>query len=158
MNISNEIITKGYNVRTKAGLNIGQVIDNNIIKTRLNITMPECGIRYNAAKTDAVVMTCIDTATGAMNSSPYVDNFDSNLPIFTMSGEGLEDDQYNTHGNKVLANQKLNSTDVHLVQKIGKNQFVYCGLFEVIKVFSDIPEKDKNGNIRKVFKFILTPA
>lgn len=157
MNIANEITSTGISIRTKSGLTVGQVLTEADIQTALNISMPRRGIRFNATKTDLVIITSIDPISGAMSSTPYIDKFYPELQIFTMTGEGLEGPQRMIRGNDRLNNHKQNGTDVHLLQKVGGNQYSYCGMFEVIKMRDDVQEPDKNGDPRMVYKFILTP-
>ena len=63
-----------------------------------------------------------------------------------------------TGGNLRLANSRKNNQDVHLFwqDKPGKCNHEYVGLVQVEEVL-DEPQNDADGQLRKVFIFILKP-
>jgi len=72
--------------------------------------------------------------------------------VFVYTGEGLEGDQELTYGNRFL--RYSSGKNIYLFVKRKSNGYVFHGKV-VVKRTETADEADKNGRMRKVFKFVL---
>lgn len=126
---------------------VGFGYDNDTISDAFGISKFIRGIRVHR---DKAVLYSIE-------NSVYRDGYgwekdEDGEYVFVYTGEGLEGDQKMDRGNYFLKNSVTKG--LYLFIKRRPNDYVFYGVV-CVKRIEEAIEPDKNGNNRKVFKFIL---
>jgi len=129
-------------------LYVGYAYDNDTIKDVFGVSGFIRGIRLHH---DRAVLMSMGEGVYQDGSGWELDN-DGGY-IFTYTGEGLDGDQKFTDGNLFL--KKSAGKGVYLFVKRRPNEYVFHGQV-IVKRIETAQEKDRAGNMRKVFKFVLS--
>ena len=152
-NSSNSILLKEFNEIKSEELHKGQILSNDNLMDKFDVGNMG-GIRHS--KKNNILVLCSSL------SKDYVDSLDPNSGLIVYSGEGQTGDQEITKGNqKILdsGNKMLYFKEKYQEPGFRKrgaldNLYEFIGLVKYVKHYWN-DEKDKEGNQRKVIKFVL---
>ena len=129
----------------------GDWVDYETWKTEFNVS-GRSGI--NISKANHLIVCVTD-------NPPYEDDWYSNdeWDGVRFVGQGLEGDQIMNRANKNLKESLNSNTTIHVLRKAlnkeGKSQYLYCGIFVLKTAPRDEFQNDKNGQKRRVIVFNL---
>lgn len=128
-------------------LEINAVYSNNEIRSVFKCS--DMGGMRRSVKTNALVLI------SKHNNPLYDDSFDENGNIL-YTGEGqIGDQKLEYRQNKTLACSDTNGVKIYFFESYKDNEYYYRGEVKLSGSISTAKEKDKNGNLRSVFKFPL---
>ena len=152
-NLPNGIVIKKYVEIKSEEIHKGQVLSNNDLMKKFGVGNMG-GIRHS--KKNNLLVLCSSL------SNDYDDSFDPDLGLIVYSGEGKTGDQEISKGNAKILDSKnkmlffKEKFQESGVRKRGAldNLYEFIGIVNYVKYYW-IDEQDKEGNQRKVMKFVL---
>ncbi|USK71257.1 helix-turn-helix domain-containing protein [Peribacillus asahii] len=133
-------------------LTVGQLLTFDQLKKVTNCPTIR-GIRYRANEPELSIITSTGS-TSRHEDNPYEDRFELGSLLYT--GEGRKGNQKLTSGNLRLYEAEISGQLVHVFQKLGVDQYIFLGMFQVISHHTE-KQPDTSGEIRDVFIFELKP-
>lgn len=120
------------------------------VENKFGIRISGFGRGINPTDNTIVLISSIGKARG---NFVYHDKWTADGD-YLYSGEGKTGNQTMTKGNLAIRNAAYNGKEIHLFVKFSPREYYYQGIFELIDYTYD-DDKDKDGNIRKEYKFRL---
>ena len=131
-------------------LSLDIVLTYQEVESRHDIIRWPIGRGINPKETEIVLISSIDEAN---DSFTYHDRWTADGD-YIYSGEGSDGDQSLTNGNLAIVKAAADGKKIRLYVKFSPREYYYQGVFELVD-YTYEDEKDREGNIRKEYKFRL---
>lgn len=137
--------------RSISGLKINNIYSNNDLREIFKVSN-QGGMRKSNA-TNSLVL--ISKHSNDPERNPYEDKWEKD-GLFHYTGMGLRGNQdLNYMQNRTLNNSNFNNVNVYLFESYSSNEYIFKGKVVLAKEPYAIDEYDRDGRIRKVYKFPL---